>query len=97
MMIWVDEGGIPRKVVVGKSSGDPELDEAATGVLGLWHLQPGSIDGVPTAMWGCFGVTFYDSEKRYVPTDEDKADQEAFGRMCKEARPVLPARPAPTP
>jgi TonB family protein len=94
MMIWVDEHGIPRKVILGKSSGDPELDEAAMGVLSYWRLQPGSIDGVPTAMWGCFSITYYDSEaKPYLPTDKDKADQAVLDQKCKESKPALPTRP----
>jgi len=40
MMIWVDENGVPRKVIVGKTSGDQELEEAAMDVLSYWRLQP---------------------------------------------------------
>jgi TonB family C-terminal domain len=40
MMIWVDENGAPRKVIVGKTSGDQELEEAAMDVLSYWRLQP---------------------------------------------------------
>lgn len=90
MLIWVDETGTPKKVAIGKSSGDPELDEAAKSVLGYWRLQPGSIDDVPTAMWGCFLVTFYDTEKRYIPTDKDKADQAVFDQKCKKLRELPP-------
>jgi TonB family protein len=93
MMIWVDENGVPRKVIVGKTSGDQELDEAAMGVLSYWRLQPGSIDGVPTAMWGCFSITFYDSAKPYHLTGKDRADQVVFDQKCTESRPALPIQP----
>jgi TonB family protein len=44
--------------VVHKSSGFIELDNAARYESFRWHLDPGTVKGEPTPMWGKFAVTF---------------------------------------
>jgi TonB family protein len=44
--------------VVMKSSGFLELDNAARYESFRWQLDPGTVNGTPTPMWGKFAVTF---------------------------------------
>jgi TonB family protein len=83
LMMWVDESGKPQKVAVTKSSGYPRLDDAAQSVLVKWRLKPGTLDGVPTAMWGCFVIVFGDDIKGWH--EKDKEALSDAGKICERA------------
>jgi TonB family protein len=43
---------------IARSSGYPVLDDAALYTAQGWRLDPGTLNGTPTDMWGRFAVTF---------------------------------------
>jgi len=97
LVLLVDETGRPTKVVVGKSSGYTEFDEAAKSVLGTWRLQPGTIDGVPTPMWSCYAITF--NGHLYERTEKEQQSAAAYQELCagvtRELKEAVAAKEVP--
>jgi protein TonB len=60
--VWIDEGGAPQSVQVGKSSGYPRLDEAAVDAVRKFRFEPYTENGRPTAGWALIPLNF-DLEK----------------------------------
>lgn len=58
LKLHVLEDGSVADAMIYKSSGHPALDYAAMYESFRWHLQPGTVDGAPSRMWGRFAVTF---------------------------------------
>lgn len=58
LKLHVLEDGSVADARIHKSSGYPALDYAAMDESFRWQLQPGTIDGAPSRMWGRFAVTF---------------------------------------
>lgn len=58
LQLHVLEDGSVADAVIAQSSGYPDLDYAAFYESFRWQLDPGTIDGVPSRMWGRFAVTF---------------------------------------
>jgi TonB family protein len=60
--VWVkaliDSTGIVRNVVVSKSSGYDELDDAAVKAVWKCKFKPALLDGKPVAVWIAYQVTF---------------------------------------
>jgi TonB family protein len=58
LKLHVLEDGSVADAAIAQSSGYPDLDYAAFYEAFLWRLEPGTIDGAPSRMWGRFAVTF---------------------------------------
>lgn len=58
LKLHVLEDGSVADAVIDESSGYPDLDYAAFYEAFRWHLDPGTVDGAPSRMWGRFAVTF---------------------------------------
>lgn len=58
LKLLVLEDGSVADAVIDKSSGYPSLDYSAFYEVFRWRLDPGTIDGAPSRMWGRFAVTF---------------------------------------
>lgn len=58
LKLFVLEDGSVADSRIDQSSGYPDLDYAALYATYRWHLDPGTVEGVPTRMWGQFAVTF---------------------------------------
>lgn len=58
LKLHVLEDGSVADAVIAQSSGYPDLDYAAFYESFRWRLDPGTIDGMPSRMWGRFAVTF---------------------------------------
>lgn len=58
LKLHVLEDGSVADAVIDQTSGHPDLDYAALYEAFRWHLEPGTIDGAPSRMWGRFAVTF---------------------------------------
>jgi TonB family protein len=58
LKLLVLEDGSVADSRIDESSGYPDLDYAALYETYRWHLDPGTVEGVPTRMWGQFAVTF---------------------------------------
>jgi TonB family protein len=58
LRLHVLEDGSVADAIIAQSSGYPDLDHSAYSEVFQWRLDPGTIDGVPAAMWGRFAVTF---------------------------------------
>jgi TonB family protein len=58
LKLHVLEDGSVADAVIDRSSGYPDLDYAAMYESFRWRLDPGTIDGAPSRMWGRFAVTF---------------------------------------
>lgn len=58
LRLHVLEDGSVADVKLDESSGHPDLDYAALYESLRWHIDPGTVDGVPSPMWGRFAVTF---------------------------------------
>jgi len=58
LKLLVLEDGSVADSRIDQSSGYPDLDYAALYETYRWHLDPGTVEGVPTRMWGQFAVTF---------------------------------------
>ncbi|MDY6947924.1 MAG: M56 family metallopeptidase [Pseudomonadota bacterium] len=58
LKLHVLEDGSVGDAAVVKSSGYPDLDYAAFYEAFRWRLEPGTVDGAPSRMWGRFAVTF---------------------------------------
>ncbi|MCR5884746.1 energy transducer TonB [Rhizobacter sp. J219] len=56
--VYIDEGGMPRQVVVEKSSGFPRLDEAAVVAVRGARFKPYLFNGAPTAGWARIPIPF---------------------------------------
>lgn len=60
--VWVkalvDKNGKTREVIIAKSSGNAELDEAAHDAAMTARFKPGIRDGKPVAVWVTFSVEF---------------------------------------
>lgn len=57
LKLHVLEDGSVADAVIAQSSGYPDLDYAAFYESFRWRLDPGTIDGMPSRMWGRFAVT----------------------------------------
>ena len=51
LRIWIDEGGLPQKVSVERSSGHPRLDEAGLAVMKKARFKPYTENGQAVAGW----------------------------------------------
>jgi TonB family protein len=58
LQLHVLEDGSVADVRIAKSSGYPDLDYAAFYESFRWQIDPGTVDGEPSRMWGKFAVTF---------------------------------------
>jgi len=58
LQLHVLEDGSVGDVRIVKSSGHPDLDYAAFYEAFRWQIDPGTVDGEPSRMWGKFAVTF---------------------------------------
>lgn len=58
LKLHVLEDGSVADAVIDRSSGHPDLDYSAMYESFRWQLEPGTIDGSPSRMWGRFAVTF---------------------------------------
>jgi len=58
LKLHVLENGTVSDAAIVETSGHPELDFAAASEALRWHLEPGTVDGAPSNMWGRFAVTF---------------------------------------
>jgi periplasmic protein TonB len=58
MQLYVLSDGSVANADLVKSSGYLDLDNAALSNAYNWLLEPGTINGKATAMWGRFAVTF---------------------------------------
>jgi TonB family protein len=58
LRLHVLEDGSIADVRIDKSSGYPDLDYAAFYESFRWRIDPGTVDGEPSRMWGQFAVTF---------------------------------------
>lgn len=56
--VLVGERGRPLEVVVGRSSGDPSLDEAALDAVRKWRFEPAKRDGTPIRAWAIVPIEF---------------------------------------
>jgi TonB family protein len=56
--VMVEPSGTVSKVELGETSGFPALDRAAMEAAKCQHFEPGSVGGVPSAMWTEFPVNF---------------------------------------
>lgn len=85
LLVYVNESGKVTHARIGKSTGYEALDDSALAELAAWQLQPGTVDGVPTAMWSCFMLTFSAEDGRpYQATSKDREEIDVFNRMCRE-------------
>jgi protein TonB len=58
LSVYVMENGRISEVRLDRSSGHPELDEAAIREAKRWRLKPGMRDGVAVPMWKQIPITF---------------------------------------
>jgi TonB family protein len=58
LRLHVLEDGSVADVRIDESSGYPDLDYSAFYESFRWKIDPGTVDGAPTRMWGRFAVTF---------------------------------------
>jgi len=58
LRLHVLEDGSVADVRIHESSGYPDLDYSAFYEAFRWRIDPGTIDGEPSRMWGKFAVTF---------------------------------------
>lgn len=58
LKLHVLEDGSVADAVIDRSSGYPDLDYAALYESFRWQLEPGTVNGAPSRMWGQFAVTF---------------------------------------
>jgi TonB family protein len=58
LSLHVLEDGSVADVRIDESSGYPELDYSAFYESFRWQIDPGTVDGEPSRMWGKFAVTF---------------------------------------
>lgn len=56
--VFVDENGEAREVELKQSSGYDRLDNAALNAVRRWHFKPGTVNGVPKAMWNNVPINF---------------------------------------
>ncbi|HEU4687070.1 MAG TPA: M56 family metallopeptidase, partial [Vicinamibacterales bacterium] len=58
LRLHVLEDGSVADVRIDQSSGYPDLDYSAFYESFRWRIDPGTVDGEPSRMWGKFAVTF---------------------------------------
>jgi protein TonB len=58
LRLFVLEDGSVADARIQESSGYPDLDYAALYEAYRWRLDPGTVGGEPTRMWGKIAVTF---------------------------------------
>jgi len=58
LRLHVLEDGSVADVRIDESSGYPDLDYSAFYESFRWRIDPGTVDGEPSRMWGKFAVTF---------------------------------------
>ena len=58
LRLHVLEDGSVADVRIDRSSGHPDLDYAAYYEAFRWRIDPGTVAGVPSRMWGKFAVTY---------------------------------------
>ena len=56
--LLVLEDGSVGDARIARSSGHPELDYSAFYEVFNWKVNPGTVNGLPTRMWGRFAITF---------------------------------------
>lgn len=56
--VYIDEGGVPRQVLVEKSSNYPRLDEAAVVAVRSARFKPYLYNGTPTPGWARIPIPF---------------------------------------
>jgi TonB family protein len=79
LLVLVDVDGTVKDQRVLVSTGYAELDAAALEVTKSWRLQPGTVNGVVTKMWGQFAMTFsVDNKPKPMFTEQHR---EASKRM----------------
>lgn len=62
LRVLVDEHGLPRDVVVHKSSGYPRLDQAAVEAMRRARFQPYTENGLALPVWAPAAITFQPPE-----------------------------------
>lgn len=58
LKLHVLEDGSVADALIDRSSGHVDLDYSAMYESFRWQLEPGTVDGAPSRMWGRFAVTF---------------------------------------
>ena len=85
LLLLVDADGSVVDQRVAASTGHPELDAAALQVTKSWKLKPGTVNGVPTKMWGLFGITFsVDGKSKPAETDQHRAASKLMDDFYKQ-------------
>jgi protein TonB len=73
MRAFVMEDGSILDVVVHKSSGTPQIDDAAKTAVRQMHFVAGTINGSPNPMWAYLQIKFLlEDEEQTVPEDTPK-------------------------
>lgn len=85
LLVMADVDGSVLDQRVAASSGYPQLDTAALQVTKSWKLKPGTVNGIPTKMWGIFHITFSVDEKpKPAPTEQHRAAGKLFGDFLEQ-------------
>lgn len=79
VLVGVDGSVLDQRAIV--STGHPELDAAALEITKTWRFRPGTVNGVPTKMWGNFSITF-SVEGKPKPTENEQ--HRAAAKRIKE-------------
>lgn len=58
LRILVGSDGLPKEVILEKSSGFDRLDQAALAAMPKWKFVPGKRDGKPIEMWALQAIPF---------------------------------------
>lgn len=71
---FVMEDGSILDVAVHKSSGTPQIDDAAKSAVQQMHFVAGTINGKPNPMWAYLQIKFRleDAEEQTAPADTPK-------------------------
>ena len=59
-IVWlrIPETGIPDRVCIAESSGEPAIDEAGSNVARTMRFSPAELNGVPVTVWTTMPVRF---------------------------------------
>jgi len=58
LRVLVGSDGLPRTIEIDRSSGSRSLDNAARDAVRRWTFQPGTRNGVATALWARVPIKF---------------------------------------
>jgi len=58
LRVLVGADGKPQSVEIEKSSGSRSLDQAARAAVERWTFQPGTLNGVRSALWALVPIAF---------------------------------------